>query len=65
VLQTPTMPTNPNAGPVLFILIDNFLGSVTSVIHTDPLFAAVHHSCQFPDADSGREVRALIESFLL
>jgi hypothetical protein len=65
VLQSPTVPSNPNAGPALFVLVDDFLPSAKSVIHADSLFTVVHHSYQFPTADSGREVRALIESYLL
>jgi hypothetical protein len=57
--------SNPNAGPALSVLLDDCLPLAKSLIHADPLFAIVHHSCQFPAADSGREVRALIESFLL
>ena len=65
VLQSPAILPGIDAGPVAFVAIDYLLAVTRSSIFSDSLFAVEHTICHFPAADSGREVRALIESLLL
>jgi hypothetical protein len=65
VLQSPTMPPSFDLGTVVFLSSDDLLSSAKSAILADSLFAVEHPACHFPFADSGQELRALIESFLL
>jgi len=54
-----------DAGPAAFVAVDDLLAVIRPPIFSDCLFAVEHTICHFPAADSGREVRALIESLLL
>jgi hypothetical protein len=65
VLQSPTLPPSLDIGPVVFLSSNDLLSSAKSAILADTLFAVEHTACHFPFADSGHELRALIESFLL
>jgi len=53
------------AGPPALVAIDDLLGATRSSIFPDSVFAVEHAICHFPAANSGREVRALIEALLL
>ena len=65
VLQSPAILPGVDAGPAVFVAVDDLLALTRSSIFADSLFAVEHTICHFPAADSGREVRALIESLLL
>jgi hypothetical protein len=65
VLQSPTTLPSLDIALAVFLPIGNLPAVVKSSICGSDLFAIEHTVCHFPDADSGREVRALIESFLL
>ena len=65
VLQSPAIFPDVDASPVAFMVADDLLAVTRSSIFADSLFAVEHTICHFPAADSGREVRALIESLLL
>ena len=65
VLQSPAIMPGVDAGPVAFVAVDDLLAMTRSSIFPYSLFAVEHTICHFPAADSGREVRALIASFLL
>jgi len=65
VLQSPTTLPSLDIAFAAFLPIGNLLAVAKSSVCGSDLFAIEHTVCHFPDADSGREVRALIESFLL
>ncbi len=65
VLQSPTTPQTHDNGLAAFVPVDALLGVARSSILADSLFAVEHTACHFPAVNSGREVRALIESLLL
>lgn len=65
VLQLPATPPSLDHGPAAFLPVDNLLAAAKSSVVGGTLFAAEHTACHFPAADSGRELRALIESLLL
>lgn len=65
VLQAPTIVPDFDAGHVTFVAVDNLLPATQSSFWADGLLAVERTACHFPAADSGREVRALIESLLL
>jgi len=52
-------------GLTVFMPVDIRLPTIGSAIVNDGLFSVAHAVCPFPSVDSGREVRALIESLLL
>jgi len=66
VLQSPTTLPSLDIMPTVFLPSDDLLSTAkSSSVLGDDLFAVEHAVCHFPAADSGREVRALIESLLL
>lgn len=65
VLQSPTTPPSLDSGLAAFLSVNDLLVAARSSILGDNQFAVAHTACHFPSADSGREVRALIESLLL
>ena len=66
VLQSPTILPSLDIIPTVFMPGDDLLSTAkSSSVLGDDLFAVEHAVCHFPAADSGREVRALIESLLL
>ena len=65
VLQSPTIPPAYDNELTAILPVDVLLALTNSSILADSLFAVEHTVCHFPAADSGREVRALIESLLL
>jgi len=64
VLQPPIILPSVDAGFATFAAVDE-LSAATSSIFVDRLFAVEHAMRHFSAADSGRAVRALIESLLL
>ena len=65
VLQSPPTPPGFDHAPAAFLPVDDLPATAKSSIFGDSLFAVEHTACHFPSADSGRKVRALIESLLL
>lgn len=65
VLQSPAILPCVDAGPATFVAVDDLQAVTRSSLFCDSLFAVAHTVCHFPAADSGRAVRALIESLLL
>jgi hypothetical protein len=65
VLQSPPTLPSFDHGPAAFLPVDDLPATAESSIFGDSLFAVEHTACQFASADSGRKVRALIESLLL
>jgi hypothetical protein len=59
------MPLSLESGPVVFLSSDDLMSAIKSVIFVDHRSAVELSACHFPMADSGIELRALIESFLL
>lgn len=64
VMDRPAELPNPDAGIVSLLPLDGMLLAGESFFVEDRQLAD-QVACHFPSADSGREVRALIESFLL
>ena len=65
VLQSPTISPSLDIALAAFLPIGDLLAVAKSFVCGGDLFAVEHTVCHFPAADSGREVRALIESLLL
>lgn len=65
VLQSPAAPPSHDNGLAAFVPVDALPALARSSILAGSLFAVEHTVCHFPAANSGREVRALIESLLL
>lgn len=64
VMDRPAALPNPDAGIVSLLPLDGMLLSGESFFVEDRLLTG-QAACHFPSVDSGREVRALIESLLL
>lgn len=64
VMDRPAALPNPDAGIVSLLPLDGMLLAGESFFVEDRLLTG-QAACHFPSADSGREVRALIESLLL
>lgn len=64
VMDRPAALPSPDAGIVSLLPLDGMLLASGSFIAEDRLLTG-QAACHFPSADSGREVRALIESLLL
>jgi hypothetical protein len=54
-----------DATPATFVAMEDLQAVTRSSLVPASLVAVEHTACHFPVADSGREVRALIESLLL
>lgn len=65
VLQSPTSLPSLDIAFSALLPIGDLLAEAKSSVCGGNLFALAHTVCHFPAADSGREVRALIESLLL
>ena len=65
VLQSPPNPPSLDIAFATLLPIGDLLAVAKSSVCGCNLFAVEHAVCHFPAADSGREVRALIESLLL
>ena len=65
VLQSPMTPPSHDNGLASFVSVEALLALARSSILADSLFLVEHTACHFPAVNSGREVRALIESLLL
>lgn len=65
VLHSPAAPPSHDNGLAAFVPVDALPALARSSIFADSLFAGKHTVCHFPAVNSGREVRALIESLLL
>jgi hypothetical protein len=65
ILQSPVAPPSLDCGPVTFSLAGDLSAAAGPSLRGDGLLAVDRAVCHFPAADSGREVRALIDSLLL
>lgn len=64
VMDRPTTPPSPDGGLVSVLPLDAMLCAGESFFVEDRILTG-RAACHFPAAESGREVRALIESLLL